>query len=96
MDLLTLNHFASCLNETFSAALNDGEVEFVLVEVRPIETKVPNLMRVPFSLLFRNTASLLFPQQIYQMRNPRLGQVGIFLVPIARERDAFLYQAVFN
>lgn len=96
MDLLTLDHFASCVNETFFAALTDGEIEFVLVEVRPIETKERNPMRVPFSLLFRNTAMLLFPQQIYQMRNPRMGQVGIFLVPIARERDAFLYQAVFN
>jgi hypothetical protein len=96
MDLLTLEHFSSCVNETFSAALNDGEIEFVLVEARPIETRISNPMRAPFSLLFRNTAAFLFPQQIYQMRHARLGQVGIFLVPIARERDAFLYQAVFN
>jgi hypothetical protein len=52
--------------------------------------------RAPFSLLFRNTSSFLFPQQTYRMRHARLGELGIFLVPVARERDGFLYQAVFN
>lgn len=96
MDLLTLEHFSGCLNETFKAALNEGEIEFVLVEARAIEQRMPNAMRIPFSLLFRNTAVFLFPQQIYQMRHPRIGEVGIFLVPIAREREGFLYQATFN
>lgn len=96
MELLTLDHFAGCVNETFHAALNDGDIEFVLVEARPLPASLPGAARVPFSLLFRNGAALLFPQQIYQMRHPRVGNVGIFLVPIAREREGFLYQAVFN
>lgn len=96
MELLTLEHFAGCVNETFTAALNDMEVEFVLVEARPLPTKIDNAMRAPFSLLFRNTAAFLFPQQIYAMRHPRIGEAGIFLVPIAQERAGFLYQAVFN
>ncbi len=96
MELLTLEHFAGCVNETFSAALNDMEVPFVLVEARPIEAPAKNPMRAPFSLLFRNTSAFLFPQQIYMMRHPKVGDVGIFLVPVAQEREGFLYQAVFN
>lgn len=96
MELLTLEHFAGCVNETFTAALNDMDVEFVLVEARPLESKAQNPMRAPFSLLFRNTSPILFPQQIYAMRHPRVGEAGIFLVPIAQERAGFLYQAVFN
>lgn len=96
MELLTLDHFAGCVNETFHAALNDGDIEFVLVEARLIKAAMPGQARAPFSLLFRNGASLLFPQQIYPMRHPRVGDVGIFLVPIAREREGFLYQAIFN
>lgn len=96
MELMTLEQFAGCVNETFYAAINDGEIEFVLVEARPIEMRVPHPTRAPFSLLFRNGAAFLFPQQIYQMRHPSIGEVGIFLVPIARERDGFLYQALFN
>lgn len=96
MELMTLEHFAGCVNETFRAALNDGEIEFVLVEARALGMQAPHQARVPFSLLFRNTALFLFPQQIYQMRHARIGEVGVFLVPIAREREGFLYQAIFN
>jgi hypothetical protein len=96
MELLTLEHFAGCVNETFTAALNDMDVEFVLVEARPLESRAQNAMRAPFSLLFRNTSPILFPQQIYAMRHARVGEVGIFLVPVAQERAGFLYQAVFN
>lgn len=96
MELLTLEHFAGCVNETFSAALNDMDVDFVLVEARPVQGHAPHAARQPFSLLFRNTAPFLFPQQIYPMRHPRVGEVGIFLVPVAQEQAGFLYQAVFN
>ena len=53
-------------------------------------------MRAPFSLLFRNTAPIVFPQQMYPMRHDKLGELGIFIVPIAQERGGFLYQAIFN
>lgn len=98
MQLLTLEHFAGCVNEPFSAALNGMDMEFVLVEARPLPPPSPsaNAARAPFSLLFRNTSPVLFPQQIYPMRHARIGEVGIFLVPIAQERAGFLYQAVFN
>lgn len=97
MELLTLQHFAGCVNETFSAGLNGMDVPFVLVEARPLQSPpAPNLARAPFSLLFRNTSPVLFPQQTYVMRHASLGEVGIFLVPVAQEREGFLYQAVFN
>lgn len=96
MDLLTLEQFSGCLNETFYAALNDGEIEFVLVEARPLPTNAQGMSRAPFSLLFRNTAAFLFPQQMYQMRHQRIGDIGIFIVPVARENEGFLYQAIFN
>jgi hypothetical protein len=96
MDLLTLEQFAGCLNDSFRAALNDGDIEFVLVEARPLPNAPPGGARAPFSLLFRNGSVLLFPQQTYLMRHPQLGEFGMFLVPVAREREGFLYQAIFN
>ena len=96
MELLTLQHFAGCVNETFTAAIHDMDLEFVLVEARPLPANATNVMRQPFSLLFRNTAAFLFPQQIYPIHHPRIGEIGIFLVPVAQEQAGFLYQAVFN
>lgn len=98
MELLTLDHFARHVDQTFSAVINDGEVPFVLVEARALNPSQlpPGAARVPFSLLFRNGSAFLFPQQIYQMRHDDIGEVGIFLVPVAREQAGFLYQAIFN
>lgn len=95
MQVLTVEQFADCLNETFVAPLNDGSIDFQLVEVRPLPKRGPQEFRTPFSLLFRNSAPVLFPQQIYRMQHPRLGELGIFLVPIAMSRDGFIYEAVF-
>lgn len=96
MRLLTVEDFAGCLNQSFRAALNDIEIDFVLVEARPLQQGPRQAQRAPFSLLFRNDAAVLFPQQIYPMRHPQLGEIGIFLVPIAQERGGFLYEAVFT
>lgn len=98
MELLTLDHFARHVDQTFSAVINDGEIPFVLVEARALDPArvLPGAARAPFSLLFRNASAFLFPQQTYLMRHEDVGEVGIFLVPIAREQAGFLYQAIFN
>lgn len=96
LELLRLEHFAGRLNETFRAALKEGDIEFVLVEARPLPAAMPGAARDPFSLVFRNTSALLFPQQIYRMNHELVGSFDVFLVPVARDLDGFLYQAVFN
>ena len=55
LELLRLEHFAGRLNETFRAALKEGDIEFVLVEARPLPAAMPGAARDPFSLVFRNT-----------------------------------------
>ncbi|GAB3032406.1 MULTISPECIES: hypothetical protein [Oleiagrimonas] len=100
MQVMQLGDFASRVNETFTVSLDQGEgnAPFVLVEARPVNapTTQSGQARDPFSLLFRNEAAILFPQRIYRMHHEATGEFGIFLVPIARERAGFLYQAVFN
>ena len=96
MDLLTLEHFAGCLNETFLADMQGMEAAFVLVEVKPLQGSLQGSHRAPFSLLFHNGSPVLFPQQTYRLRHPALGELDVFLVPVAQNRDGFVYQAVFN
>ncbi|MGJ4728828.1 DUF6916 family protein [Luteimonas sp. SDU101] len=96
MELLHLEHFSGCLGETFAAQLNGMEASFVLVEAQPLPGRAKDAMRAAFSLVFLNASPVLLPQQIYPMRHPRLGELGVFLVPVAQNRDGFLYQAVFN
>ncbi|MCB0245834.1 MAG: hypothetical protein KDI12_20645 [Anaerolineae bacterium] len=96
MELLGLEHFSGCLNETFETEIDGMAMRFTLVEAQPLPSGNPQRKRDPFSLLFLNEAAVVFPQKVYSLRHPRLGTTGIFLVPIARNRDGFIYQAVFN
>lgn len=96
MDILTLEHFAPRLNETF-VSVSDGNAPFTLVEARPLPaSSLLGMLRSPFSLLFRNSAAIVFNQKIFQLQHDAFGEVGIFLVPVARDNHGFLYQAVFN
>ncbi|BDU19172.1 hypothetical protein [Dyella sp. GSA-30] len=97
MQFLRLDQFAAHLNETFMVEIDQMRAPFVLVEARPLPYQpMPGLVREPFSLLFRNESAIVFPQRTYNMQNDRMGEFGIFLVPIARDKDGFIYQAVFN
>ncbi|MEW9573015.1 hypothetical protein ABQJ54_14755 [Rhodanobacter sp. Si-c] len=97
MQFLRLEDFAPHLNETFSVDVDQGRTPFVLVEAAPLPARgVPGMPRAAFSLVFHNASPVLFPQRVYQMANAGMGEFGIFLVPIARNQDGFLYQAVFN
>lgn len=97
MQLLQLEHFAPRLNEVFSVQVEGTSAPFVLVEARPLKQGPrPGRWREPFSLLFRHEAAVLFPQKTYIVRNDAMGEFGLFLVPIARDKDGFIYQAVFN
>jgi hypothetical protein len=97
VQFLTLENFAGHINETFTVDLGHGRSPFVLIEARPLPAaSMPGMVRAPFSLLFHHASAVLFPQRIYQMENPGMGDFGIFLVPVARNQDGFVYQAVFN
>jgi hypothetical protein len=97
MSFLTLEDFASRLNEAFSVEFGGSQAAFVLVEARPLPAGAyRGMARAPFSLVFHHASAVIFPQRIYQMENPGMGGFGIFLVPVARNQDGFLYQAVFN
>ncbi|MBB3226600.1 hypothetical protein FHW69_001190 [Luteibacter sp. Sphag1AF] len=99
MQFLSLSDFANLLNQTFTVNMDhDGNTPFVLVEARPLEgaARLRDAVRDPFSLLFRNEAAIVFPQKTYAMKHAALGEFGIFIVPIARDRTGFIYQAIFN
>lgn len=96
MNVLTLEHFAARVNDTF-ICVSDGNAAFVLKEARPLPSAtLEGMLRKPFSLMFHNSSPILFSQKIFQMQHEAFGEVGIFLVPVARDSHGFLYQAVFN
>lgn len=98
MQTLTLDQFAARLNESFEVDVADhGPTAFVLVEAKPLSPPAAaGPTRESFSLVFRNASKVMFPQGIYEMRDGLAELFGVFLVPIARADDGYLYEAVFN
>jgi hypothetical protein len=97
MHFMQLSDFAAQVNETFLVNVEGQDASFTLVEAAPMRSSaLPGQVRDAFSLLFRHEAAVVFPQRTYAMKHRVLGEFGIFLVPVARDRDGFIYQAVFN
>ncbi|MFZ0845398.1 MAG: hypothetical protein WAM62_06370 [Pseudolabrys sp.] len=89
--------FAPHLNETFQVAVGESCVEMTLMQAtkgKPRDWE--GLRKEPFYLLFKCGKPVILPQKIYPFENSALGKLEIFIVPVARDKDGIVYQAVFN
>jgi len=93
-----LTDFEACLHECFGVTLIDNAVyPLELIEASALPRTYANATRtLPFQLKFRGPGPGYLPQQIHLLQNDRLGACELFLVPIGREGDGYLYQAIFN
>lgn len=97
MDLaaLTYDMFAGRVGETF----RDADLVLELVEVEDLTAvarNVPADARTPFSLLFRGPDEPVVAQGIRSLVHDEIGELAIFIVPVAKEADGMRYQAVFS
>lgn len=49
-----------------------------------------------FALTFAGPAAPLLPQATYSMTSEALGSIDIFIVPIGRDGDGVLYEAIYT
>jgi hypothetical protein len=95
--VLQFESFAPHLNSTFALQLGESTVDLTLTQATKAPAKVyPGMMREPFSLLFRSSSPIVLPQRVYPFRHPAMGRLDIFIVPVAREPQGVVYQAVYN
>lgn len=96
LDKLTKETFEPRKGEAFK--LEDeaaGEVELKLASVQGtgLQGKAP---REQFSVHFHGPREPVLPQQIYHLENAEMGAMDLFLVPIARDEEGMIYEAVFT
>jgi len=95
--ILTLEHFAGCVGQSFDLDLGTSTISVTLSNAELLAGTIsPGVRREPFSLLFRSASAVLLPQKIYRLSNQALGVLDVFLVPVARDRNGIIYQAVFS
>jgi hypothetical protein len=89
--------FVPHTGSTFSVAdAGQGVSELVLLAVEPAgEAMVPDA-RDPFVLIFGARGAHALGQGIQSLDHEQLGEIELFLVPIAPEGGDARYQAVFS
>ncbi len=96
LEEFTNQTFDPLLGQRFEVVPTHGH-PFVmeLTECRLSATPPPDVLhRHPFSLLFHTRRDVIVPQQICRLRNPRLGEFPLFIVPLGPDERGMRYEAV--
>ena len=97
MNLLSSQDFARAAHQVFDVEIGEASLALTLIDVQvAAAARMTGLARAPFSLTFRSASQVVLPQKTYVLRNAGMGALQIFLVPVGRDREGVLYQAVFN
>lgn len=90
----TLDMFRQQLRSEFRIAV--GANESVGLALERVEERGAGDSRIGFSLFFRGPHAYPLSQGTIPMTHGGLGELALFLVPVARRDDGFVYEAVFN
>jgi hypothetical protein len=95
--LLTLEMLLPHLGDTFEVDVGEARpMPVVLVEATALPKPPPQFRQDPFQIKFTGPGPRYLDQMIHRLAHAKLGKMEIFLVPIGRYGDGFLYQAIFN
>lgn len=96
LDQLTIETFEPLVGTSFWLHEKGHKVELRLTRAaRVMESEAARLQRTAFSLFF--LSPILIPQQIYNVTHEAFAEpLDIFLVPVAKEGDAYTVEAVFT
>ena len=96
--LPTEKDFCKQLNTKYLANLPESQpIELELVEVKPYVSEPGEQEGMErFSIYFLGPAETFLPQDIYRVTHDQMGDLDLFLVPIAGDELGFRYETVFN
>ncbi len=88
-DILSKANFDPFLNQTFT--MKGEGVDGISLELSKI-TESSNKDSIRFSLEFKGPEDRMFPQMVYTITHEEMGDLNLFLVPVAPG----CYEALFN
>jgi hypothetical protein len=94
LSLPGLPSFTEHVDSTFEV-IDIPPTPFELTLVRVVE-HVKTEHNEAFSVFFQGPVERFMPQGTQKIRHEQLGELEIFLVPVAKTKDGFEYEAVFN
>lgn len=88
--------FNGCVDQPFTLQLDDATYPLTLISANKLPNSAALGDREAFSIVFRGEGSVVLEQQIYRMRNDKLGEMDLFIVPIGPDEKGMCYEAVFS
>lgn len=94
---LELSTFEPCVGDRFRLEFVDASpIDLTLVEAAPGPWQRPEGGPTAFRLEFSGPPDPILEQRIYRMDHESLGNLDIFIVPIARTDEKTTYEAIFT
>jgi hypothetical protein len=94
IETLTLSHFEPHVGEVFALAGSNAEIPLTLKSAKPLGTALRD--GGAFALNFAGPAAPLLQQSIYPLRHAALGTLDLFIVPVGKDKDGIIYEAIFT
>jgi hypothetical protein len=94
----TAEEFRQHLGTRFAVRLDTPRpVELELTEVKDYNAQAnePATME-RYSLFFHGPDDIMLNQGTFTLEHPSMGELTLFMVPVAREPQGFRYEVVFN
>ena len=93
-DILNKEEFTVCINKDFQVVPQNGAAP--ILKLTEVIEQFKTSRQEAFSVMFHGPAEQFLQQGTYKLKNEQLGEIDLFLVPVAQDRDGFQYEAAFN
>jgi len=94
LDNYTIDSLTELVGSSFEVISNEKSPFTLTLKDVSVHVNTPNHQN--FSLYFQGPLDHFLAQGIYQLDHPTLGSSELFLVPISKDSNGYLYEAVFN
>lgn len=93
-ELPSKEEFRKAVDTQFEARTPTGEL--LELTLTALQMHVDDDVQENFSLIFRTSDAAPAVQDTYFLKHESLGEIVLFLVPVARNREGLHFEAVFN
>ena len=94
LQMATARDFDELSDKAFAVIAPELEVRLELIEVKPLGSGMRD--GGAFALLWQGPGAPALSQATYRLSHAALGELDLFLVPVAQFEDGFRYEAIFT
>lgn len=92
-DQMNYEDFCELVDSEFQLT---GFEENITLKLFEISEKKETPENICFSLLLRGNNDNILEQKIYHLKNEKVGEGELFIVPVGQDEDGIIYESVFN